>query len=99
MPLTPRRPVPWPAPPRGLPPHRTARPADRDKAQSEADGQDREASALASQGREVLAAEQTSKLLELVSQNTQLTELTKELSQRIENLTSELHGQLCKGKE
>ncbi len=72
------------------------RQADRDKAHSNADAQHREALALASQERELMAAEQTAKLLELMQQNTDLTELIKDLSQRIETLTRELHGQLCR---
>lgn len=63
---------------------------------ADADAQHREALAFASEEREVFAAEQTSTLLELLQQNTALTQLTKELSQRIETLTAELHGQLCK---
>jgi uncharacterized membrane protein len=72
------------------------RQADRDKAHSDADAQHREALALASQERELVAAEQTAKLLELMHQNTDLTELIKELSQRIETLTNDLHCQLIK---
>lgn len=72
------------------------RQADRDKVHSEADAQHREALALASQERELVAAEQTQKLMELVQQNTELTAMTRDLSQRIENLTAELHGRLCK---
>ncbi len=73
------------------------RQADRDKAHSEADAQHREDLAMASQEREVVAAQETAKLLELMRQNTEITELVKQLSQRIETLTAELHGQLCKG--
>ena len=67
------------------------RQADRDKAHADADAQHREAIALASEQREQLAAQQGHQLLELLQQNTQLTELVKELSQRIETLTSEMH--------
>ena len=49
------------------------------------------------QERAQATAEQTAKLLELMDQNTKLTELTKELSERIEVLTTELHSQVCKG--
>ena len=73
------------------------RQADRDKAHSEADAQHREDLAMASQERELVAAQETAKLLQLMQQNTELTELVKQLSQRIENLTADLHGQLCKG--
>jgi len=72
------------------------RQADRDKAHADADAQHREALALAAQERAQATAEQTAKLLELMDQNTKLTELTKELSQHIEVLTTELHSQVCK---
>ena len=70
------------------------RQADRDKVHSEADAQHREAIALASEEREKLAAIQTAQLTELLKQNTHLTEMTRQLSQRIETLTSELHKKL-----
>ena len=72
------------------------RQADRDKAHADADAQHREALAAAAQERAQATAEQTAKLLELMDQNTKLTELTKELSQHIEALTTELHTRLCK---
>jgi uncharacterized membrane protein len=72
------------------------RQADRDKAHADADAQHREALAQAAQERAQASAEQTAKLLELMDQNTKLTQLVKELSERIEALTTELHGQLCK---
>jgi uncharacterized membrane protein len=65
--------------------------ADRDKVHADADAQHREALALASEQRQALAAEQADQLLVLVQQNTDLTELIKELSQRIETLTIEMH--------
>jgi uncharacterized membrane protein len=67
------------------------RQADRDKAHAEADAQHREALAAASEERQKLAAFQTQQLLDLMKANTELTELTKELSQRIESLTAEMH--------
>ena len=73
------------------------RQADRDKAHADADAQHREALAVAAQERAQATAEQTAKLLELMDQNTKLTELTKQLSERIEALTTELHSELCKG--
>jgi uncharacterized membrane protein len=73
------------------------RQADRDKAHAEADAQHREALALAAEQRQTLAAGQTSQMLELLRQNTQLTELVKELSQRIETLTIELHDRVVRG--
>lgn len=73
------------------------RQADRDKAHADADAQHREALATAAQERAQATAQQTAQLLELMDQNTRLTQLTKELSQHIEALTTELHSQLCKG--
>jgi len=70
------------------------RQADRDKAHAEADAQHREALASASEERQKLAGCQTKQLLELMKANTELTEMTKELSQRIETLTAEMHRRL-----
>ena len=72
------------------------RQADRDKAHAEADAQHREDLALASEQRQAYSAQQTAQLLELLQQNTQLTELVRELSQRIEALTVEMHGKLVR---
>lgn len=72
------------------------RQADRDKAHAEADAQHREDLAKASEERELLAARETATLLELMKQNTDLTELVKNLSERIESLTNDLHCQLLK---
>ena len=70
------------------------RQADRDKAHADADAQHREALALAAEQRQTLAAQQAGQIMELLEQNTQLTELVKELSQRIEALTIEMHGRV-----
>ena len=70
------------------------RQADRDKAHADADAQHREALALASEQRQSLAAQQTTQIFELLQQNTQLTQLVKELSQRIEVLTLEMHDKV-----
>jgi uncharacterized membrane protein len=67
------------------------RQADRDKAQQDADARHREAIAEASEQRELQTAMQTGQLLELMNQNTQLTQLVRDLSQRIETLTVEMH--------
>ena len=67
------------------------RQADRDKAHADADAQHREA--LAATG-----ALENARLLELMQQNTDITEAVKQLSERIEVLTTELHRQLCKGE-
>jgi uncharacterized membrane protein len=70
------------------------RQADRDKAHAEADAQHREEIAVDNAQRQILAAERTAQLLELMRQNTMLTELTQKLSQRIEELTSEMHQRM-----
>jgi uncharacterized membrane protein len=70
------------------------RQADRDKAHADADAQHREALAQASEQRQTFAAQQTVQLMELVQQNTQLTELVRDLSQRIETLTLEMHDRV-----
>lgn len=74
------------------------RQADRDKAHAEADALHRESLAMASEQRHALAAQQASQLLELLQQNTQLTEIVKELSQRIEVLTLEMHDKVIMGE-
>lgn len=71
------------------------RQADRDKAHADADAQHREALAMASEQRETLAAQQAGQMMELLQQNTQLTELVKELSQRIEALTVDMHSKFA----
>jgi uncharacterized membrane protein len=75
------------------------RQAARDKAQSDADAQHREALAIANSERQAQAAKNTAQLLELLEQNTRLTEMTKILSERIENLTTELHQHLVRKDE
>lgn len=70
------------------------RQADRDKAHADADAQHREALAMASEQRQALAAQQAGQLMALLQQNTQLTELVKELSQRIETLTIDMHNKV-----
>ncbi|MGB8353035.1 MAG: DUF1003 domain-containing protein [Chthoniobacteraceae bacterium] len=74
------------------------RQADRDKAHSEADAQHREDLAKASEERQLLAAKETSVLVDLVRQNTQLTETIKDLTQKIEVLTAEMHTRLVSSK-
>ncbi|MBT9503509.1 MAG: DUF1003 domain-containing protein [Burkholderiaceae bacterium] len=70
------------------------RQAARDKVHSEADAQHREALAVANEQRLQIASQQADQMLELLRQNTQLTELTKQLSERIEGLTVEMHQHL-----
>ena len=67
------------------------RQAARDKAQADADAQHREALAVANTERQAAAAHTTEKIIELLEQNTRLTEMTKQLTERIESLTSEMH--------
>ncbi|WP_347901564.1 DUF1003 domain-containing protein [Pseudomonas purpurea] len=67
------------------------RQAARDKAQSDADARHREALAVANSERQAQAAQNTAQLMTLLEQNTRLTEMTKTLTERIENLTSEMH--------
>ena len=73
------------------------RQADRDKAHAEADALHREDLASASEERQLLAAKQTALLVELLQQNTRLTEITKELTERVETLTAEMHARMVKG--
>jgi uncharacterized membrane protein len=63
------------------------RQAERDKAHNDADARHREA--LAQQ-----AARHTAQMMELLRQNTELTQTTKELVERIDKLTAEVHGHL-----
>ena len=74
------------------------RQADRDKVHAASDAQHREAIADASAEREMLAAIQTTQLVELLKQNTKLTEMTQQLSQRIEALTLDLHEKISSMK-
>ena len=73
------------------------RQADRDKAHADADAQHREALANAAEQRQALAAQQAEQIMALLQQNTQLTELIKELSQRIETLTLDVHNKIVQG--
>ena len=73
------------------------RQADRDKAHMEADAKHREALAEASVQRQLLAVQETEKLLTLMDQNTKLTEMVKDLSQRIEAMTVEMHKRVVNG--
>jgi uncharacterized membrane protein len=74
------------------------RQADRDKLDAAADAQHREALAAASEQRQIIAAQQAAQLVELMKQNTELTELTRDLSERIEKMTSEMHGKVISGR-
>src|SRR6185503_10330157 len=67
------------------------RQSDRDKAHADADAKHREALAQASIERQEVSAKQSTQIIELVEQNTKLTQISQELSQRIEQLTDEIH--------
>ena len=71
--------------------------ADRDKMHADADAQHREAIALAAEQRQTLAAQQSEQLLALVQLNTELTETIKELSERMEGLTIQMHSKVIQG--
>ncbi|MBH3415431.1 DUF1003 domain-containing protein [Pseudomonas putida] len=75
------------------------RQADRDKATSEADARHREAIAMANQRRQRDAEIHSQQILQLLEQNTQLTEVTKQMSERIEMLTSQMHSHLLTSSE
>ena len=75
------------------------RQADRDKANTEADIQHREALADANAAQQNLALQQRAQMLALLEQNLVLTRRVEELSQRIETLTAEVHQRLLGHKE
>lgn len=70
------------------------RQADRDKVNADADARHREDLASANEERQLQAARQTDQLVALLEQNTKLTEITKQMSERIEALTREVHNRL-----
>jgi uncharacterized membrane protein len=70
------------------------RQADRDKAHADADAQHREDLAQASFERQELAAQQSAEVFRLLEQNTLLTQATQELTQRIKELTDEIHRRI-----
>ena len=72
------------------------RQADRDKAHADADAQHREALSLASLERQAVAEQQATQLMELMRVNTELTKLTKELTERVETLTGQIHGRMMR---
>ena len=73
------------------------RQADRDKAHAEADAQHREDLHQASEERQKVAETQASLLLQMMQQNTSLTQTIKDLSERIEGLTADVHKCVSKG--
>lgn len=70
------------------------RQADRDKALSAADAEHREALARENLERQELAAAQGRQLQALLQANTTLTAQTRDLAQKLELLTREIHEQL-----
>jgi uncharacterized membrane protein len=74
------------------------RQADRDKAHAIADAQHREDLHQASEQRVALAAQQQAQLLAMMAQNTELTETVKALTERVEQLTAEIHGRIVAAK-
>ena len=70
------------------------RQADRDKAHAEADAQHREDLAKASDERQALAAHQAQLILEMLKQNTDLTDEIRQMSERLEALTKEVHAKV-----
>lgn len=67
------------------------RQADRDKAHAEADALHREEIAYEMQKEQQLAIEQTKQVIELVDKNNEITAALKQLTERIEILTAEIH--------
>lgn len=67
------------------------RQADRDKAHAEADALHREDIAAASATWQTMMSVQNARIVELLEQNTRLTELSRDLAERIEQLTKEIH--------
>ncbi|QKZ05319.1 DUF1003 domain-containing protein [Pseudomonas eucalypticola] len=70
------------------------RQAARDKAQSDADALHREDLAKANMERQERAEQNTALLLQLMEQNTELTETTRQLTERVEALTRQIHQKL-----
>lgn len=72
------------------------RQAQRDKAQAEADALHREDIAQANEKRLKFASEQTEQMIKLIEMNTELTNVTKQLTERIEIITEQMHKQMIK---
>lgn len=72
------------------------RQAERDKVHAEADALHREDLAQANEKRLKFAAEQAEQMIKLIELNTELTNNTKQLTERIEIITQQLHKQLIK---
>jgi len=74
------------------------RQADRDKVTAMADAQHREEIARTSEERQRSMSEQAALLTRMLEQNTHLTQASKELAERIESLTVELHNHLVESR-
>src|ERR1700722_14159688 len=70
------------------------RQADRDKVHAIADAEHRDELHKIGEQRATAMAEQTNLLIDLVQQNTNLTVTIKALTERVENLTAEVHRKL-----
>ena len=73
------------------------RQAERDKAHAEADATHREELAESAVRRQELMEHQNEALQQLLEQNTKLTQETRDLAQRIDGLTNELHKHIVQG--
>jgi uncharacterized membrane protein len=74
------------------------RQADRDKMHADADALHREDLAQATIERHELARTMSAQILNLLEQNTQLTQMTQALTQRIEELTKQIHGRVIRSE-
>jgi len=74
------------------------RQADRDKVTSMADAEHREEIARTSEERQRSMSEQATLLTRMLEQNTLLTQTSKELAERIERLTVELHNHIVESR-
>jgi uncharacterized membrane protein len=72
------------------------RQAERDQALAEADAQHRESLAQMTIKKQEDTERHTEELRKLLEQNTKLTEETRAMASRIDDLTKELHGVICK---
>jgi hypothetical protein len=63
-----------------------------------ADAQHREEIARTSEERQRSMSEQAALLMRMLEQNTQLTQTSKELAERIESLTVELHNHIVESR-
>jgi uncharacterized membrane protein len=70
------------------------RQADRDKCMAMADAEHREELHRMSEARQDATARQTALLVQMLEQNTALTVTVKDLTQRVETLTQDLHAHL-----